>query len=142
MEASSTISTSASSGLEGQRPKVAPAGRHSSSRCSVEAGAPVASASRLAARPVGAASATVSPLRFKIETIPRTMVVLPTPGPPVTTATLAPSASLTASACCRASAIPASRSYQTIALSASTVSAGAGASRRRASPAASAVSAR
>ena len=118
------------------------AGRHSSSRCSVEAGAPVASASRLAARPVGAASATESPARFRIETIPRTMVVLPTPGPPVTTATFEPSASFTAAACWRASAIPASRSYQPIAASASATTGRAVPWRSRWSPEASAVSAR
>ena len=44
--------------------------------------------------------------------MPRTIVVLPTPGPPVTTATLPDSASATASACWRASVMPACCSYQ------------------------------
>ena len=48
---------------------------------------PGASPSRLAARPVGAASATSRPWRAKIRRIALTSVVLPTPGPPVITST-------------------------------------------------------
>ena len=46
---------------------------------------PVVSASRLAARPVGAASTHFSFLAAKISRMLRTRVVLPTPGPPVMT---------------------------------------------------------
>ena len=111
-------------------------------RCNVDADAPVASASRLAARPVGAASATWTPFFSRIDTMPRTIVVLPTPGPPVITATFADSAVVTASTCCRASAMPASRSYQAIARSRSISVRGAGAASSLRSPAASAHSAR
>ena len=75
--------------------------------------------------------------------MPRTIVVLPTPGPPVITATLAVSAVVTASACWRASAMPASFSYQASARSSHRSPAGgAGAASSVRSPAASAVSAR
>ena len=56
--------------------------------------------------------------------MPRTIVVLPTPGPPVITATLAVSAVVTASACWRASAMPASFSYQASARASSIASLG------------------
>jgi hypothetical protein len=46
---------------------------------------PVVSASRFAARPVGAASTHFSFFALKISRILRTSVVLPTPGPPVMT---------------------------------------------------------
>ena len=49
------------------------------------ASAPVASPRRLAARPVGAASASRRPLRVRIWTTARTRVVFPVPGPPVMT---------------------------------------------------------
>ena len=70
--------------------------------------------------------------------MPRTIVVLPTPGPPVITATLAQSAVFTAAVCWRASAIPASPSYQARARGRSISTAGAGAASRRWRPAASA----
>ena len=54
----------------------------------VLASRPVLSASRLAARPVGAASATFDSLAASTLRIELTRVVLPTPGPPVTTSTL------------------------------------------------------
>ena len=60
IEASSTITSSASSGRPRLRRKPR-SGSASSRRCSVRASRPVLSASRRAARPVGAASATRSP---------------------------------------------------------------------------------
>ena len=64
------------------RLNVADFGSKSSRRCSVVASPPVASLSRFAARPVGAASRTTTPACASIERMARTMVVLPTPGPP------------------------------------------------------------
>ncbi len=58
---------------------------------------PVASDSRFAARPVGAQSSDLAVLRRGGGTIALTIVVLPTPGPPVMTRTLAPSDWRTAS---------------------------------------------
>ena len=57
----------------------------------------VLSDSRFAARPVGAARATFTPLTTRIFRIELTRVVLPTPGPPVMTRTFDRSASRTAS---------------------------------------------
>src|SRR2546429_184556 len=54
----------------------------------VLASRPVVSARRLAARPVGAHKPHFSFLALKTSRMPRTIVVLPTPGPPVTTRTL------------------------------------------------------
>src|ERR1700726_585234 len=62
----------------------------------VLAAKPVLSAKRLAARPVGAHSATVTDFAHRILRMELTRVVLPTPGPPVTTSTLLASASATA----------------------------------------------
>jgi hypothetical protein len=59
----------------------------------VLASKPVASVMRLAARPVGAHSRSLTPLAARIRRMPLTMVVLPTPGPPVMTNTLHTSAS-------------------------------------------------
>ena len=75
-----------SSGFAASRRK--PRGPLSSSRWIVFASAPVLSASRLAARPVGAASAGSMPRARTISRNARTRVVLPTPGPPVRTADL------------------------------------------------------
>lgn len=55
----------------------------SSIRWMVFASMPVTSERRLAARPVGVASAMESPMLSKIRRIARTTVVLPVPGPPV-----------------------------------------------------------
>ena len=63
----------------------------------VFASRPVDSASRLAARPVGAQSSTRSDLARKISMMPRTMVVLPVPGPPVMTSSFCVTASRIAS---------------------------------------------
>jgi hypothetical protein len=49
---------------------------------------PVASVIRLAARPVGAHSDRLVPLAARMRRIELTIVVLPTPGPPVTAKTL------------------------------------------------------
>ena len=54
-----------------------------SRRWMVWASIPVSSLIRLAARPVGAASTISSPIFCNRATIPRTVVVLPVPGPPV-----------------------------------------------------------
>ena len=62
----------------------------------VLASSPVLSASRFAARPVGAASSGLAPLAFRISSIERMIVVLPTPGPLVTISTFELRASLTA----------------------------------------------
>ena len=53
---------------------------------------PVASFIRLAARPVGAQSNSRTPLAARILRIELTIVVLPTPGPPVITSAFAISA--------------------------------------------------
>ncbi|CAM5719556.1 hypothetical protein STENM223S_06983 [Streptomyces tendae] len=54
----------------------------------MDASAPVSSASRLAARPVGAASTTFACLARASSTMDRTVNDLPQPGPPVRTADL------------------------------------------------------
>ena len=59
----------------------------------VLASKPVASVMRLAARPVGAHSRRLVPLAARMRRMALTMVVLPTPGPPVMTSTLEISAS-------------------------------------------------
>ena len=46
---------------------------------------PVASVIRLAARPVGAQSSKLTPLAKRMRRMALTVVVLPTPGPPVMT---------------------------------------------------------
>ena len=84
-------------------------GSNSSSRCSVVASAPVASLMRLAARPVGAARRTSTFARASTARMARTIVVLPTPGPPVTTSTERFAASSTALRCSGASSTPAPR---------------------------------
>ena len=53
----------------------------------VLASMPVASLIRLAALPVGAASRTRSPAFFSAAMMPCVVVVLPVPGPPVSTMT-------------------------------------------------------
>ncbi len=75
--------------------------------------------SRFAARPVGAASATLTPLTLRIFRIELTSVVLPTPGPPVMTRTFDRSASRTASRWLSARVMPALLSTHGMALSAS-----------------------
>ena len=99
IEASSTMTRSASSGRSRLRWKVIVFGSSSSSRCSVFASWPVASAMRLAARPVGAPSTMREPFRSRIWMMPFTRVVLPVPGPPVMTRSFFPTPCLMASRC-------------------------------------------
>ena len=96
IETSSTTNRSQASGLVSQRLKPPLRGSASSRRWMVLAPNPVLSAKRLAARPVGAHSATVTDFAHRILRMEFTRVVLPTPGPPVTTSSLLASASATA----------------------------------------------
>ena len=73
----------------------------------VFASRPVLSLSRLAARPVGAASAISMPLAPSTLRIELISVVLPTPGPPVMTRTLESRASRSAARWLSASVMPA-----------------------------------
>ena len=97
-----------------------PPGRSASSRWMVAASWPVSSASRLAARPVGAASTILAPLARASSTTDRTVNDFPQPGPPVSTATREVRASRTASACSGASSEPVRPRSQPSALSQST----------------------
>src|SRR6202030_3863557 len=81
-------------------------GSTSSSRWMVLASKPVASVMRLAARPVGAHSRRLVLLAARMRRIALTMVVLPTPGPPVMTRTLEISASRIAATWLSARASP------------------------------------
>lgn len=83
MEVSSNTNRSPFSGLSWCHRNSPVAGSNSSRRCTVLAVRWVVSASRLVARPVGAASTHLSFLAEKISKMLRTSVVLPTPGPPV-----------------------------------------------------------
>ena len=85
----------------------------------VLASMPVASVMRLAARPVGAQRRSFAPLTDRMRRIEFTMVVLPTPGPPVMTSTLERSARRMASTWLAASVIPVRPSIHGRALSAS-----------------------
>ena len=85
----------------------------------VFASMPVCSVIRLAARPVGAPSRIFTPLAARIRRIASSSVVLPTPGPPVITATLARSAIAIAARCEAASVLPVFFSTQGMAFSAS-----------------------
>ena len=87
MEVSSTTSRSQSSGLSSPRLKPPALGSTSNSRWMVLASKPVASVMRLAARPVGAHSKMSVPLAARMRRMALTMVVFPTPGPPVMTST-------------------------------------------------------
>ncbi len=78
----------------------------------VRASRPVLSVRRLAARPVGAHRATSTPLAPSTFRMEFTSVVLPTPGPPVITSTLAATAKRSASAWLGARASPVLRSTQ------------------------------
>ena len=119
MEVSSTTSRSQSSGLSSPRLKPPPLGSTSSIRWMVLASKPVASVMRLAARPVGAHSRISVPFAARTRRMALTMVVLPTPGPPVITSTLDISASLIAATWLSASARPMCFSTQGKALSGS-----------------------
>src|SRR5580693_3969140 len=119
IEVSSTTTRSASSGLSASKDG-SPPGRSCSSRWMVAASWPVSSASRLAARPVGAASTILAPLARASSTTERTVNDLPQPGPPVSTATFEVRASRTAAACSGASSAPVRPRSQPTALSQST----------------------
>src|SRR6202040_2487735 len=106
IEASSTTSRSQSSGLSSPRLKPPPLGSTSSSRWVVLASKPVASVMRFAARPVGAHSRMLVPFAARMRKMALTMVVFPTPGPPVMTRTLDISASRIAATWLSASARP------------------------------------
>ena len=107
MLTSSTITIAASRGFSALRLKCGPPiGEYSSSRCSVIASAPVASLSRLAARPVGEASRNFSLRCWRAMITVRRLVVFPVPGPPVSTLTLLVSAIRTASCCLAVRSIP------------------------------------
>ena len=108
-----------SSGLSGPRRNPPVFGSTSRSRWMVHASRLVASLIRLAARPVGAHSSSRTPLAARMRRIALTMVVLPTPGPPVMTMTLASKASRTAACWLSASVSPVRCSTQGSALSGS-----------------------
>ena len=94
-------------------------GSVSSRRWMVFASMPVCSAMRLAARPVGAASRIFVPLAATIRRMASSSVVLPTPGPPVTTATFDRRTIAIAARCDGASVLPVFFSTHGMALSAS-----------------------
>lgn len=119
MEVSSSTRRSASSGCSSPRRKPPLLGSVSSRRWIVRASRPVVSDSRLAARPVGAASSIRTPFAARMRRIALTIVVLPTPGPPVITSSFERSASATAARWLSASASPIRASTQGIARSAS-----------------------
>src|SRR3984957_15370002 len=96
IETSSTTNRSQASGSVSQRLKPPLRGSASSKRWMVLAANPVLSAKRLAARPVGAHSATATAFAHRILRMELTRVVFPTPGPPVTTSSLLASANATA----------------------------------------------
>ena len=119
MEHSSTTSRRQSSGCASPRLKPPVLGSVSSSRWMVLASRPVLSDRRLAARPVGAHSASstrLAPITLRTEL---TRVVLPTPGPPVITSTLDASARRSASFWLSARPSPVRPSTQGMALPAS-----------------------
>ena len=97
IDASSKTRRSQSRQLPSLRLKPPVLGSTSRSRWMVLASIPVASVIRLAARPVGAQSNILTPLTPRMRKIELTMVVLPTPGPPVMTSALLISANRIAS---------------------------------------------
>ena len=96
----------------------------------VFASRPVCSVMRLAARPVGAASSTPAPAASSMRRSASSVLVLPTPGPPVITATLALSSVAAAARCEGESGRPVSASTVASAAPASISSQGRGASSR------------
>ena len=119
MDVSSITSRPQSSGFSPSRRNPPVLGSTSSRRWIVFASNPVASLIRLAARPVGAHSRISTPLADRMRRIELTIVVLPTPGPPVITETFEESAARTASAWPGARASPVLPSTQGRALSGS-----------------------
>ena len=104
---SSMMTKSACRGSSAVAVKPPSAGSNLSRRWMVEAGRRVASVMRLAARPVGAPSAMRVRLAERMSHRARRIVVLPVPGPPVSTATLCCSAIFTPAACASEKAKPA-----------------------------------
>ena len=96
IEHSSATRRSHSSGFSSFLLNSIEAGSISRSRWIVFASIPDVSARRFAARPVGAQSAMRTPFARRIVRIAFTIVVFPTPGPPVITITLEVSAEATA----------------------------------------------
>ena len=88
IEISSTIRASIASGFSKFFSKAISGGLNFSKRWMVLASCPVASDIRLAARPVGAASAIFFFRASKSAIRPLIAVVLPVPGPPVSTSKL------------------------------------------------------
>ena len=119
IDVSSTASRPQWSGLCASRLNPPFLGSTSSSRWIVFASNPVASLIRLAARPVGAQSRMSTSFADRMRRMELTMVVLPTPGPPVITETFEASAVRTASAWPGARARPVLCSTQGSALSGS-----------------------
>ncbi len=106
IEVSSTTRRSQSMRFSRPREKAPNSGSISSRRWIVFASMPVCSVMRLAARPVGAASVTETSWRVSSLRMVSSSVVLPTPGPPVITETLAARMVASASRCDGASAFP------------------------------------
>ena len=119
IDASSTTSRSQSMGRSASRRKPPEAGSTSSSRWMVRASNPDASVMRRAALPVGAQRTRPAPLAARMRRMALTMVVLPTPGPPVTTSTLEARARRTAALWLGARESPVRSSIQGRALSGS-----------------------
>jgi hypothetical protein len=99
IETSSMTTRSVARGLVALCRKPLPFGSNSSRRCMVLASSPVASLRPLAAQPVGAHSSTRRRLARSAWRMLVTIVVLPTPGPPVITVTLPVSTCATAVRC-------------------------------------------
>ncbi|CAO3429353.1 hypothetical protein [Azospirillum doebereinerae] len=131
MEVSSRTRRSQSRGISSDRRNPPVFGSNSRRRWIVLASMPVASVIRLAARPVGAASRTLTDFTVRIFRIDFTRVVFPTPGPPVITMTLDANAIRTASFWLAANATPSLPSTQVMALSASISGQGGLPARRR-----------
>ena len=119
IDVSSTTSRLQFSGFSPSRRNPPHLGSTSSRRWIVFASNPVASLIRFAARPVGAQSRISTPLADRMRRIALTIVVLPTPGPPVMTEAFEESATWTASAWPGARASPVFRSTHGSALSGS-----------------------
>ena len=104
------------SGKASPRMKPLVSGEYSSRRWMVLASRPQASASRRAARPVGAASVGLTPRWTSATSSERSSVVLPVPGPPVITVTLLCSAHRSAARCSADNSIPPALAAASIAL--------------------------
>ncbi len=106
IEVSSTTRACASSGCSSLKRNCIVPGSKASRRWIVLASCPAISASRCAARPVGAASRMDLPIAFHNATTVRVVKVLPHPGPPVSTSSREEAASSTAWRCSSESVMP------------------------------------